>query len=414
MIESNFKMEQLGQYAYVQGGYAYEKNDFCKIGIPVLKIKNIRMRYVDVSETDYVNQDLAKKTSRFFAQPTDILISMTGSTINVPSSVVGRVARYTGAEQSYLINQRVGRFVITKPSELDKRYLFFVLLHPDLQFTLAINASGSANQANISGKQIESLQIPLPPLAIQKRIAEILGRLDDKIELNRHINATLEDMAQRLYKHWFVDFGPFQEGEFVESALGLIPQGWSVERLGDGCNLIMGMSPESKFYNEDGMGLPFHQGVADFNDRFPSHKRYCTVETRLATKGDILVSVRAPVGRINIADRKIVIGRGLAAINHKQGYNSFLHYQLQTIFKEEDSMGSGTVFNAVSKKDLEVLPLIIPSETITSKFNTRVDMYDKQIEMNTQQNNHLATIRDYLLPRLLSGELSVEETANVP
>ena len=246
-----------------------------------------------------------------------------------------------------------------------------------------------------------------PPLPIQQRIAEILGRLDDKIEVNRRINRTLEQMAQALYKEWFVDFGPFQDGEFVESALGLIPRGWGVKGLSEVYNLTMGTSPKSEFYNEEGNGLPFHQGVSDFGERFPTHRRYCTVTERLAAQGDLLFSVRAPVGRMNIADTKLVIGRGLAAMNHKLGFNSFLLYQMKEHFKKEDSIGSGTIFQAVSKSDLEKVLLIVPTISAMQRFDQMIQRIDRQIEVCYRENAQLAATRDYLLPRLLSGALSV-------
>src|SRR5690606_24237540 len=121
-------------------------------------------------------------------------------------------------------------------------------------------------------------------------------------------------------------------------------------------------------YNETREGRPFHQGVTNFGLRFPTDKTYCTKEIRLANKGDILFSVRAPVGRINVANKKIIIGRGLAAIRHKKDKQVFCYYQFKKIFEKEDSMGSGAIFNAVSKSDLEKLQVMLPSAEIIDEF----------------------------------------------
>ena len=284
----------------------------------------------------------------------------------------------------------------------DRRFVYYLLGSMSLESKSSVSAVPGVNR-----NDLHRLRVMRPPLPIQQRIAEILGRLDDKIEVNRRINRTLEQMAQALYKEWFVDFGPFQDGEFVESALGLIPRGWGVKGLSEVYNLTMGTSPKSEFYNEEGNGLPFHQGVSDFGERFPTHRRYCTVTERLAAQGDLLFSVRAPVGRMNIADTKLVIGRGLAAMNHKLGFNSFLLYQMKEHFKKEDSIGSGTIFQAVSKSDLEKVLLIVPTISAMQRFDQMIQRIDRQIEVCYRENAQLAATRDYLLPRLLSGALSV-------
>jgi type I restriction enzyme S subunit len=198
-------------------------------------------------------------------------------------------------------------------------------------------------------------------------------------------------------------------GEMVDSEFGEIPAGWEVSKLGGVCDIIMGQSPKSEFYNEIGEGLPFHQGVTNFGERFPEDKMYCAVENKIAEYGDILFSVRAPVGRINIAKSRMVIGRGLSAIKHKREFQSFLFYQLKDIFTEEDSIGSGTVFNAITRKDLNDLLVIVPNKEIDKQFNELIHPIEKQIENNFSQNKELSQIRDLLLPKLMSGEIDVSE-----
>jgi len=151
------------------------------------------------------------------------------------------------------------------------------------------------------------------------------------------------DRAHREFRPEQVEFianiVKLYRGESVETCHGMslqqnrIPEGWEVRRLGEVGEIVMGQSPSSEFYNNTGQGLPFHQGVRDFGARFPVHITFCTIDKRIAERGDILLSVRAPVGRINIANTKIIIGRGLAALRHKKLLQSFLLYQLKNIFR---------------------------------------------------------------------------------
>jgi type I restriction enzyme S subunit len=170
----------------------------------------------------------------------------------------------------------------------------------------------------------------------------------------------------------------------------------------------MGQSPSSEFYNQDGEGLPFHQGVTDYGFRFPEHRVYCTTDGRRAESNDILLSVRAPVGRINIADRRLVLGRGVAGLRHRKGHQSFLLYQLAHVFAEEDAIGDGTVFKSVTKQFLAGMPFIVPADNIERAFEDLVRPFDELISIKEAENRKLLMLRDYLLPRLLSGKVGVE------
>ena len=195
----------------------------------------------------------------------------------------------------------------------------------------------------------------------------------------------------------------------VDSKLGLIPQGWEVKQLGEMCHVIMGLSPKSEFYNETGDGLPFHQGVTDFGERFPIDRVYCTIQKRIAEINDILFSVRAPVGRINIANKQIVIGRGLSAIRSKTGNQAFVLQQLKDKFQEEDTMGSGSIFNAIRKSDLLGIPLVIPTESLVVKFEEIANSIFAGLANLNQKNINLRQTRDLLLPKLISREIDASE-----
>ena len=251
----------------------------------------------------------------------------------------------------------------------------------------------------------KSLEIPLPPLTIQKRIADFLCLLDDKIEVNNQINRNLEEQAKAIFKSWFVDFDPFQDGEFVDSELGRIPKGWKVGRLADIADITMGQSPSGDSYNEEGDGKVFYQGRGEFSDRFPVRRLYTTEPKRMAKAGDVLLSVRAPVGDINVANEDCCIGRGLAAITAKKGYSSFLLYTLKMNQAQFDQYnGAGTVFGCINKDALNDLKTLIPPENIIPNYENIVHPLDEQYLLNSEENKRLATIRDTLLPKLMSGD----------
>ena len=192
---------------------------------------------------------------------------------------------------------------------------------------------------------------------------------------------------------------------FRDSPLGKIPEGWEVATIEEDFDLTMGQSPPGSTYNEDGKGLPFYQGRKDFGFRYPTRRIYCTAPTRLAAEGDTLVSVRAPVGDINMANEKCCIGRGVAAIRHQTGSRSYTYYAMQFLqenFRRYEA--EGTVFGSINKENFETLAQFRPPDDIIEAFECMVYPMDQSIENNENQSHTLCEIRDALLPKLLSGK----------
>ncbi|MEA3305962.1 MAG: restriction endonuclease subunit S [Candidatus Omnitrophota bacterium] len=266
--------------------------------------------------------------------------------------------------------------------------------------------SQGTTQDNLSLEKLRSINFKIPPLHIQKKIAAVLSTYDDLIENNNRRIAILEKMAEEIYREWFVRMR-FPGHEKVKFHKG-VPEGWEVEKVGNFINLIMGQSPKSEFYNTKGEGLPFNQGVGTYGYRFPKKQTFCSVNGRTAKKGDILFSVRAPVGRLNVADCKMIIGRGLSSINHKNGYNSYLYYMLKCYFSNEDIIGNGAIFNSVGKDELKKLEIIYPEESLIKQYNHIAVGLDLKIENLLNSIDLLVKSRDLLLSRLLFGKLSVE------
>ena len=305
------------------------------------------------------------------------------------------------------------RMALIRPDEskVSGRFLFYYFFGREWREVIAQNTLIGSTVDRIPIAKFPDFPVTMPPLQTQRKVADILSAYDDLIENNLQRIKILEEMAQNFYREWFVKFRfpGYQDARFVDSHVGSLPEGWQSGNLGEACHLMMGQSPKSEFYNSTGVGLPFHQGVTEFGDRFPSERIYCTTDGRIAEKGDILFSVRAPVGRINIARSRMVIGRGLSAIRHKDGCQWFAFHLLKEQFQEEDTIGGGTIFKSVTKKDMETVPFLHPELSVTQRFEGVVEPTEQQIDNLTQRNKVLRQTRDLLLPKLISGELDVSD-----
>lgn len=269
--------------------------------------------------------------------------------------------------------------------------------------------------------QILNYKLFVPSWEEQNSIAKVLSSLDSKIQLNNQINQQLEEMAKTIYDYWFVQFDfPNEEGEPYKSSGGKmvynkqlrreIPEGWEVKDLSDVANIVMGQSPAGKSYNDEGKGEIFFQGSTDFGWRFPEIRQYTTEPNRMALAGDILLSVRAPVGTLNIASDNCCIGRGLSAIRSKDRYNSFLYNALmwhQKAFEIRNNIG--TTFGAITRDDLFSLKIIYPSKKHLERFNDIAQPIDEKILVNHRENQQLSSLRDWLLPMLMNGQVTVRE-----
>ena len=317
-----------------------------------------------------------------------------------PGVVVGRKGTvgsvYWSERDFYPIDTTY--YVVPIFEDIRMRYIYYLLKMlplPHMNTDVAV--------PGLSRKNALRLRVTIASPPIQDRIIEVLSAYDDLIENNRRRIQLLEQAARLLYKEWFVNFR-FPGYEHVTVTNG-IPEGWEKKPLSEIAGITMGQSPKSVYYNEDGNGLPFHQGVTNFGVRFPSRQTYCTLQSRLAEPGDILFSVRAPVGWINITTEKIVIGRGLAAIRSNRAQQNLLFYVLKNHFFKEDMIGGGAIFAAITKKDLNGVELVQPSKQVCEFFMKCVRPIDIQIEVIHRTIDGLTRARDLLLPRLMNREV---------
>ena len=312
------------------------------------------------------------------------------------------------------------KFMVVKAYQnlIIPKYLYTYLTNQDSLNTFqSIAESRSGNFPQITFDSIKHLDLNLPPLEEQGRIVDIASCLDAKIENLRRQNETLEQIAQILFKHWFIDFEfpnadgkPYKSsgGAMFASELGDIPEAWKVGKLGDEFEILMGQSPSGSSFNEDKQGMIFFQGRTDFGFRFPSIRLYTTEPSRIAEKFDVLVSVRAPVGDVNLASDKCCIGRGLAAV--KSQYKSYCLHKIKSFKKLFNLFESeGTVFGSINKQSFNSLESIIPTDKVIKDFEAIVTTIDQKFYVNDLQIQTLTKTRDSLLPKLMSGQLRVKE-----
>jgi type I restriction enzyme S subunit len=303
--------------------------------------------------------------------------------------------------------------------KVNPKYLRYFTISNEYR-TWVNNLSLGSTRGNINAQTFSNCPILLPSRNQQDLLVSVLSSLDDKIELNNRINSELENLAKTIYDYWFVQFDfPDENGKPYKSSGGKmvynqelkreIPAGWEVKKLSNIADITMGQSPAGSSYNEEKKGEIFFQGSTDFGWRFPIVRQYTNEPNRMAKKGDILLSVRAPVGTLNIADNDCCIGRGLAAIRSKYEFNSYLFYVMKyfkTIFDHLDN--SGTTFGSITKDDLFNLKLVYPDEEHLKKYDLMVSKYNQLILNNHIQNQQLTQLRDWLLPMLMNGQITIK------
>jgi type I restriction enzyme S subunit len=273
----------------------------------------------------------------------------------------------------------------------------------------------------ITQKSLENLKVPLPPLDEQKRIAEILSSVDSGIETVDRAVAKLEGLKKALMRELLTgrirvreENGKlvfYRETRFQDTEIGKIPREWRIVKLNRIAQIIMGQSPPSETYNKDGIGMPFLQGKMEFGRIYPSPVMYTSDPIKIAESNDVLISVRAPVGDVNIAPYRICIGRGLAAIRFdpNQANYMFFFYYFQSIKERLETLGKGSTFKAITKKDLEELSVVNPPLKEQKSIGKILSTVDRTIELYREERVRLDRLKRGLMDLLLTGKIRVVE-----
>ena len=324
----------------------------------------------------------------------------------------------------YLLNHRVSAIRVKENSLVDYVYLSYLLSGWDAQLYFVNHSNSSGGQANISPDIVYNYAVSLPSLSVQYKISSILKSLDDKIEVNRKINENLEQQAQALFKSWFVDFEPFRNGEFVESELGRIPKGWRVGKLGELCvtnkRTYKGeFNVKIKYIDTGSVTNNFIESSQILDptcDKIPSRAKRAVVE------GDIIYSSVRPNQKhyalLFSPSANTVVSTGFIVITSNWSAYRYFIYEfliqdgvidnLQAIAEQ-----SVSTFPSINASDITNLKVVIPPNEIVVQYANIAFSHYNKINNNQQESRRLAELRDTLLPKLMSGELKVNEIEDV-
>ncbi|ADF54973.1 MAG: restriction endonuclease subunit S [Zunongwangia sp.] len=387
-IPENWEVVDFRNVAELKHGYQFRNYDFTDKGIKIFKITQIKGDGIaDISSCSYIDINRIDEFKRVILNKGDILIALTGATI-------GKVARFN-FDEIVLQNYRVGNFIPLNENILNKEY-FFQFLKSDFFFNQILANQTQSAQQNIGKEDINNMSVVLPPLPEQKAIANILSAIDAKIENNLAINKTLEEMAMALYKEWFVDFGPFQDGKFIESELGLIPEGWVVANLEDLFVLQRGFDLPKKKRIEGNVPIYAASGKSTYHNEY---------------------KVEAPgvtTGRSGVLGNVYFVSEDFWPLNTSlwiKEYRSSTPYHAFFVLKNIDlkEFNSGSAVPTLNRNDVHRIKVVKPEKSIINLFSVQIAKIFRKIEMNTQQKQTLTQLRDTLLPKLVSGEVRLNE-----
>ena len=308
--------------------------------------------------------------------------------------------------------------IVEDKDVVDRRFFCYYLKFATGGFLGALNGSV---MVHITKSSMEKMIIRIPKkLEDQRRIASILSSLDRKIELNNKINADLEEMAQAVFKNWFVDFEPFKDGKFVDSELGMIPEGWKVGRADDFYQINIGKTPprkEHKWFSTNPADKIW-VSIANMGNSgifISDSSEYLTKEAVdrhniiMVPRNTILLSFKLTVGRVAIADKELTTNEAIARfILSDDKYMEYLYLYLKNF--DYNSLGStSSIATAVNSKTIKGMQMLQPSDKIIDAFHIQVNPIFEKIRSLTKENSRLSSLRDTLLPRLMSGEIEVPE-----
>lgn len=384
-------MEKLGKYCKIISGYAFKSNDLSEgTEIPVIKIGNISNGddIITDSSTQYVSSDFLSIDEKYHIKKGDVLISLTGSHINQPNSMVGRSCR-NFSDTEFLLNQRAGKVI---PNEnADKNYLYYLLNTESFKYSICNRAYGAANQANVSPSDIENIKWNFPPLPTQKKIASILSAYDDLIQNYKKQIQALQTAASELYKEWFVRFRfpRYQNAKFENG----IPEGWKIERL----TKLVGIKYGKDHSKLDDGNIPVYGSGGIM--------RYCN--KALYDKETVLIPRKGSLNNIMYANRPLwTVDTMFYSIMLRKNFAKYLYYVLSKI--DMESFNAGAALPSMTTEILSHFKIIVPDNKTLELFDNKIALIFTQIDNLQQQIANLTQQRDLLLPRLMSGKLEIK------
>ena len=407
-----WKEVRLGDVVEIVNGFAFKSKAFTLEGFPVIKIKNIKAGKVILNDLDYIStSDINPKYTKI--RSSDILITMTGNRMDgSPETWVGKVSLFRHQGDFYL-NQRVSALRLIDDS-VDNNFLSYYLSSWQSQLYFALNSNSSGGQANITPAVVQEYRLMVPGLETQRSIASILSSLDRKIELNNKINADLEEMAQAIFKNWFVDFEPFKDGKFVDSELGMIPEGWKVGGLTEIASYMNGLAmqkfpPEN---NEDSLPVLKIKELGQGFCGSDSDRCSCNIKDECKIhNGDVIFSWSGTLLVDIWCGGDCGLNQHLFKVTSKDYPKWFYYYWTKHHLQEfiHIAKDKAVTMGHIKRGHLEEAMVAIPDNDSMEKAHELFEpILSKMISLRLE-SSRLSTLRDTLLPRLMSGELEISE-----
>ena len=381
------------------------------------------LRITDITDDGRINKDGLKSVNdedakNYLLKKNDIVFARTGNS-------TGRSYFYEEKDGDLVFAGFLIKFNLD-PIKVNPKYIRYYTLSDEYKNWIESFATGSTRK-NINAKMYGDMEITLPPRYIQDAIVNLMNPFEEKIELNNDMNKTLEEMAQALFKRWFVDFEfpnengePYKSsgGEMVESELGMIPKGWEVKTLGDIGEIISGGTPSTK--NEEYYGGEISwitpKDLSGYDRKFISKGERSITElglqkssAKLLPKGSVLFSSRAPIGYVVIAGRSVCTNQGFKSIvcNNNIINNNYVYYFLKYNKENIENISSGSTFKEISGTHMKNIKIIVPSMDILNNFNDLVKSFDNLLNKNYNEIDSLEGIRDSVLPKIMSGKIKL-------
>lgn len=397
---SGWEEVKLGNFITHKKGFAFKSKDLGDSGHCVVKVKDFTENSIDISKCQFLNESLASKYYDYKLKQNDVIISTVGSWPSNPASIVGKVIKVPKVAEDSLLNQNAVR--LRSNDNMLQSYLYYKLRTQEFSDYLIAGAQGSANQASITLDDIFNYNFQLPPLEEQKAIAEVLSSLDDKIEHLHRQNKTLENLAQTLLRQWFIEEAKDE---------------WEVGILDEVLTVKGGTTPSTKndeYWNGNicwstPKDLSSNSDMYLFDTaRKITENGLSKIGSGLLPKGTILLSSRAPVGYLAIAEVPLAINQGYIAILDDKGFSKyFIYLWLKSNMEYIISNANGSTFLEISKTVFKSLDIIKPPEELRKKFDVVIIENFEKIKANSKQIKTLENMRNTLLPKLMSGEVRI-------
>lgn len=421
---TNWKEYILGDIINVKHGYGFKGEFFSETPTKDLLLSPGNFYIGGGFKSGKLKYFKGEYPKEYILSEGDVIITMTD--LSKEGDTLGYSAQIPAHKDiRYLHNQRIGLMQL-KNQEFSREFLYWLLRTRTYQEFIVSSATGTTVR-HTSPTRIYDYKFKAPNLETQTAIAEILSSLDNKIEINNQINQNLEALAQALFKQWFVDFefpdkngNPYKSsgGKMIESELGEIPDGWNTGKLDEIVNIKGGTTPSTKeplFWNGDF----YWTSPKDLSNlKFPvllttekkvTEKGLKKISSGLLPKGTLLLSSRAPIGYLAITEIETAINQGYIAINSKNGFsNLYMLYWLKQNMDLVIERANGSTFLEISKSNFREIKTSFPPLEVHNKFILQLDLLFKQLTLNLKENKELETLRDLLLPKLMSGELEVK------